>query len=280
VKPVRLRSAVMHYREYAPSPAVQSFVHCLWTLAGHATELQGQAQPVVPDGRSEIILHFGDPFDRLYADGSVERQASFLFAGQLMENLVLRPTGRIALVGIRLHPDGATALIAAPQRHFVGLTVGMDDVSAGLLRSLTEVRERATSLPAAVRLIQDRVSRHADRSRLDPRISHVAKIIQRSHGRVSVERLARDAGVTRRHLERQFLDRVGVSPKRLARIVRLQHALQMLERVDTEAKGAITAAACGYADQAHFIRECQDVCGHPPGAHLLQRGELTGFFMG
>ena len=42
----------------------------------------------------------------------------------------------------------------------------------------------------------------------------------------------------------------------------------------------MTAAACGYADQAHFIRECQDVCGHPPGAHLLQRGELTGFFMG
>jgi transcriptional regulator GlxA family with amidase domain len=129
------------------------------------------------------------------------------------------------------------------------------------------------------RRVQDCVSLHADRSRLDPRISHVARTIQRSHGRVSVERLAIDADVTRRHLERQFLDRVGVSPKRLARIVRLQHALRVLQRVDTKPRGAITAAASGYADQAHFIRECQDVCGHPPGARLLQRGELTGFFM-
>ena len=85
--------------------------------------------------------------------------------------------------------------------------------------------------------------------------------------------------MTRRHLERQFLDLVGVSPKRFARIVRLQHALQMLEQSDVGAKGAMTAAACGYADQAHFIRECQDVCGHSPGMHLLQRGQLTGFFM-
>ena len=269
----------MDYREYAPSPSLTSFVHCLWTLEGDTTELRGEAQPVVPDGRTEIILHFGDPFDRLHGDGIVERQPSLLFAGQLTNTLLLRPTGRIAVLGIRMHPHGASLLMDAPQRHFAGLTIGMEQVSSPLRRVLTEVQECSASLPDAVALVQDRVSGQADRTRLDPRIAHVVAAIQHRHGCVPIERLADDAGMTRRHLERQFLDLVGVSPKRFARIVRLQHALQMLEQSDVDAKGAMTAAACGYADQAHFIRECQDVCGHAPGAHLLQRGQLTGFFM-
>lgn len=269
----------MDYREYAPAPALRAFVHCLWTLEGHASELQGQVQPVVPDGRTGIILHFGDAFERLHAEGTVECQPPLLFAGQLTSTLRLRATGRIAILGTRLHPHGAAALTAAPQRHFTGLTIGVNDISTGLDRLLSEIRE-STDVPGeALELIQNRLAVTADRSRLDPRIVNAVDVIRRARGCASIERLAGDAGMTRRHLERQFLDLVGVSPKRFARIVRLQHALQMLEQSDVGAKGAMTAAACGYADQAHFIRECQDVCGHAPGTHLLQRGQLTGFFM-
>ena len=52
------------------------------------------------------------------------------------------------------------------------------------------------------------------------------------------------------------------------------------ERADLPPRGADTAATCGYADQAHFVRECQELCGQPPGAHLMQRAQLTGFFLG
>jgi AraC-like DNA-binding protein len=269
----------MHYREYLPSPHLAPIVHCLWTLEGHASELAEQSQPVVPDGRTELILHFGDPFDRLYADGSIERQAPVLFAGQLTSSLVLRPTGRIGVLGVRLHAHGAAALLRAPQHEFAGLTLGIADIDGGLSRSLSEVRDSARSLTDAVRAVQDTLSHHADPPRVDPRIAAVAQTIQQRRGLVSIEQLATEAGLTRRHLERRFMTLVGVPPKRLARIVRLQHALHVLEQTEAGPRGALTAAACGYADQAHFIRECQEVCGHPPGTHLLQRGELTGFFM-
>ena len=57
-------SAAMIYREYTATPALAPAVECVWTLDGHACEM-ADAQPVLPDGRPEIILHLGDPFHRV-----------------------------------------------------------------------------------------------------------------------------------------------------------------------------------------------------------------------
>jgi transcriptional regulator GlxA family with amidase domain len=102
--------------------------------------------------------------------------------------------------------------------------------------------------------------------------------IERTHGRLSIDALADAAGLTCRHLERRFLSAVGVTPKRLARIARFQHALRILGR-ESARPGTETAAACGYADQSHFIRDFRAIAGCSPGEHLLRRGELTGFFI-
>ena len=53
----------MNYREHPVPPALADAVDTIWTLEA-GPELAGEAgQPVVPDGRSEIVLHFGDPFE-------------------------------------------------------------------------------------------------------------------------------------------------------------------------------------------------------------------------
>jgi AraC-like DNA-binding protein len=104
--------------------------------------------------------------------------------------------------------------------------------------------------------------------------------IEARHGLVSIDAIAADTGLTRRHLERRFKDVVGMTPKRLARIARFQRSLRILDAADPSQRlgGAETAAACGYADQAHFIRDFRDLAGCPPGEHLVTKGVLTGFF--
>jgi hypothetical protein len=126
----------MEYREYPASAALASFVDCCWTLTGHAAELAGRPQPVLPDGRSELVLHFGDPFDRVTAAGVVSRQPLALFAGQLTEQLTLRPTGAVAVLGVRFHPFGASAFLRVPQHRLAGRTLALDDVSPPLARAL------------------------------------------------------------------------------------------------------------------------------------------------
>jgi AraC-like DNA-binding protein len=266
------------YTESAPPAALASIVRCVWTLDGHARDLTEAIQPVLPDGCPELVVHLGDAFERVHSDDVGERQPAVLVAGQLTSQLSLRATGRIAVVGVRFHPDGAAALLQVPQHELAGLTVGVDEVLAPLARSLSEVRGSTESPAVAVSAVLERLSVHAQAARVDPRVRRAIEIISRHRGRVSIDRLARHVGLTRRHLERRFRMLVGMSPKRLARIARFQHALRMLRALDAGRRGTRTAADCGYADQAHFVREFRELAGCPPEAHLLRDAELNGFF--
>jgi AraC-like DNA-binding protein len=267
----------VQYREYAPWPRLASTVHCVWTLEGHAREL-ADVQPILPDGRPEIILHLGDPFDRIEADGSHPRQPATLFAGQLLNPVTLRPTGVVAVVGVRLQPHGAAALLDRPQDDLVGATIGVDALSMALARDLEDVRTRGTSVGTAARAVQQCLLTRIDQSRVDPRVGMAVDHIRDARGMVTVDDLARRVELTGRQLERVFKRTVGVSPKRLARVTRFQRALRILEHLDSPQRGTQTAAMCGYADQAHFIRDFRELAGCPPGAHLMRHAELNGFF--
>ena len=267
----------MRYREYGPSPSLAPIVHCVWTLEGHAREF-ADVQPVLPDGRPEIILHLGDPFDRIEAGRPQQRQPAIIFAGQLLGPLTLRPTGSVAVVGIRLQPHGAAALFKQPQDDLVGSTIGVNDLSPRLSRVLNGVRDRTSSVHEAAQIVQQCLETCVDSSRVDRRVRAAVGYIGSTRGLVTVEDLARRVGLTARHLERRFKQTVGVSPKRLARITRFQRALRKLETLDSPQRGTDTAALCGYADQAHFIRDFRELAGCPPGAHLMRQAELNGFF--
>jgi AraC-like DNA-binding protein len=269
----------MDYREYEPWLALTPVVSRIWTLHGNAREMGGMAQPVLPDGQPELVLHFGDAFERLHPDGRAERQPMALFAGQLTGQLTLRPTGRIAVLGVRFHPFGAVALMTVPQHRLAGLTIDVADIAGDLSSELTAVRSETDDLTEAAALVQRLLLKRMRRSRIDDRVQAAVTAIMRTEGAVSMDAVARHAAMTRRHLERRFLDHVGMPPKRLARIARFQRALRVLEEGDSPRRGTEAAADCGYADQSHFIRDFRDLAGCSPAQHLLRNAELTGFFI-
>jgi AraC-like DNA-binding protein len=266
----------VQYRECAPLPALAPFVEKVWTLEGRATP-GDPPQPVMPDGRPEIVIHFGDRF-ALVAGAGVTLQPRIIYAGQLPSQLLLQPTGRIAIAGIRFHPHGAAALLRVPQHRLLGPPLPLEDLDPTLTRALAEIQDRCVDLERAARLAQAVILRWITADRIDARVAHAVDLISRARGRVAIERVAASAGATRRHLETRFLDQVGLTPKRLARLARFQYALQLLE-MDDACTGADAAAACGYADQAHFIRDFKSLAGCPPTEHLLRRAELTRLFV-
>jgi transcriptional regulator GlxA family with amidase domain len=105
----------------------------------------------------------------------------------------------------------------------------------------------------------------------DARISLVVDRLRDSKGSAAIRELAETSGVSDRHLERLCLDALGFPPKVLARIVRLQAAVRDI--VSRPAGNltqnlADTAAATGYADQAHLRRDFVALAQLAPSGYL------------
>ena len=266
----------MKFQACTPNPELRSTVDCIWTLEAGPDETAGAIEPVLPDGCPELVLQFGDRFERVYEDGRSERQSDLVFAGQLTSQVSLRPTGTVATLGVRFRPGSAAALLHMPQQPLLGTTHGVDALDGRLARDLAAIRDRARSMDDAVDQVQRYLCTRIASRWSDPRVLAAVEAIRRHGGQMPIDDLATRIGMTRRHLERRFDTFVGISPKRLARIVRFQRALRMLQR--PVGSGVTTAVECGYADQPHFIREFSELAGCSPGAHLLRHAELSGFF--
>jgi AraC-like DNA-binding protein len=275
----------MRYREF-PLPVAHGLsaaIETIWSLESDDPAASvPAAEPVIPDGRAEIIVHFGDPFERLVGAG-FERQASCFVVGQLTEPIVLRPGHRVSVLGIRLRPEGAAALWPDPQHELTGQVVDPAALSRPLGRWLVQLRDTHTSAEAAALHVAEGLGGLVALDRVDARVSTAVTHVLDTHGGVRIGDLATHVNCTRRHLERLFLDQVGLTPKRLSRIRRFQHALATLEQAQAagaRSAGLTAATSCGYADQSHFVHEFRELAGTTPSSDLLQRAALTGLFIG
>jgi AraC-like DNA-binding protein len=79
--------------------------------------------------------------------------------------------------------------------------------------------------------------------------------------------IAKGLGVSHGHLDRQFTEQVGLSPRTLARILRMR---RLLEEIDVHGSvgWADKAAELGWSDQAHLIRDFKRHTGVTPSQYL------------
>lgn len=104
------------------------------------------------------------------------------------------------------------------------------------------------------------------------RIDHFIAALEAAQGLARIDALAARLGVSRRQIERDFRDAVGLTPKTFAAILRFRHAGERLRAGDPLASAALAA---GYADQAHLSRDCRRWAGLTPSAYV--RGDVAFF---
>jgi transcriptional regulator GlxA family with amidase domain len=119
----------------------------------------------------------------------------------------------------------------------------------------------------------------ARRPLVDTRVIAAARSMMRAHGAITVDAAAATAATSGRHLERLFLQQVGTTPKRFARVMRLQAAAADIVAAPAPAFAGISADR-GFYDQAHMIREFTSLAGQSPAAFQRSLGALTRMMLG
>lgn len=269
----------MDYKTYSPDRQISAFVKLFWSLDAPGTALP-ERQRIVPDGCMEMIFHYGDLFRQYTEEGSsLIQPRSFVF-GQITRQLEIAPTGVTGIIAARFSPDGFAPFsamdIASLENRAVPLTELFGKMGGQLERDVIA----ATTNEQRIKLIEQFLVRELETPRVVDNISRSSvDLLLKLKGQVSVDELANQVGVNRRQLERKFSTVIGLSPKQLSKMIRLQAALKMMEHQSFTNLTAL-AYECGYFDQAHFIKDFKEFTGMSPRQFYANNLKMSALFIG
>ncbi len=219
------------YRERA-SRIPGAFV---WTAVAEST-----ATRVLPDGCIDLLWDGRDVYVA-GPDTRAHRHES--------------PVGSV-MHGLRFAPGAAPSVLGVPAAALTDQQVPLD-----ALWSPADARDLADRLAAAddpAHALEGEVLHRTGLDAAPP--AHATHIVTTLRQGATVDDVADGMGVSRRQLHRRCLASFGYGPKLLARILRLQGALELARGGAPLADVAVRA---GYADQAHLARDVRDLAGAP-----------------
>lgn len=209
----------------------------------------------------------GDPFSLRLLDAGTHAYVRFSIEPQRLNRLVSADGDGANRVELRrtYHVGGPRVL------HLIGALTA--EASDGTPSGLAFVETVTSAL--SQQLVQQAgvVAPPAERARggLAPGVKRrVLELMHaRPESRLTIEELAREAGLSPAHFMRAFRESVGSAPHQYLVSLRLERARRMLDTPD--AALSEVALTTGFADQAHFTRVFKRRFGVTPGAVVRAR---------
>ena len=214
-----------------------------------------------------LIISFADPFEIALgrAPKPDETYGSFT-SGLFPGHVVINSTGRSQCVQIDFTPLGAYRFFGFPMRDIASRMVTLADLGDPDIDRLREQLGEARDWDHRLRLAEDFArTRLAVAPPASSAIARAHEAILRGQGLARIGDIARALDWSRKHLNQRFREEVGIGPKAFSRMVRFNRALA-LARAGTGEGWAGIAFDCGYADQAHLVREFREFAGATPTA--------------
>jgi AraC-like DNA-binding protein len=255
------------YQTFKPHPYLEPLIKCYWTLEVPAQE-DYQKQLILPDGCLEMIFILGDNVKRYTSEDQFIMQPREMILGQITEPFFIEPTGYVNTFAVRFYPYGFANFVSIPIRRLanketpLGALIGEEAAEelARKIREATTAEKRIEIVEAfLLKKLQDKVV-------VDHIVKDTIELLFQTKGSASIDSIVNGA-LSRRQIERKFFEKVGISPKKLGKVIRLQAVLRMLLNQQAENLTQV-AYDNAYYDQAHFNRDFKEFTGTTPREFL------------
>jgi AraC-like DNA-binding protein len=263
-------------REYKPSEYLVPFIESFWEGSINK-EPQGQLeQKVLPSGYVELIIHLSELHCDLFIGDKWSQSPVYTLFGVYTEPYEVKFKGQVNVFAIRFKPEGFYSIFGLPAALFKSTYDDMEMVLDKKFYSFCHRIREAETVSAQIQIAESFLLNRVQRNNCPiTYLNMAAEKIRKNNGFLLVEELAKDSFISVRQLEREFANKIGISPKQYMKLARFNEVHRLLN-ANAELPFTKLAYHCGYADQAHFIRDFKSFAGENPkvyqkGRHLFFR---------
>lgn len=258
----------MNYETFEPHPDLAAVVKCHWILEVPA-EVEAPKQRVIPDGCIEMCFILGDDVKRFTSEKEFIIQPRAMVFGQITKPYFIQPTGHVNTFAVRFYPFGFANFITRPIHQLADKETPLtslfgEKLASELEQKIIEAPSTSSRIAAVESFLLGKLTEHTI---IDNIVKSTISALSRTKGTEAISSILKDDLSKRRSLERKFSKQVGISPKQLGRIIRLQAALKLMLNNKGEKLTQI-AYESEYYDQAHFIKDFKEFTGTNPKEYL------------
>lgn len=251
------------FLEFLPPPILSAYVDSLLIQEDLSRNNYANRSPVkvLPTAMTVIGIQYGTTMSLVEA-GTTKQLSTSGITGMQTTFREYVSTGAIGTIIVRFKPGGLLPFVDYPVHEFLDSNTDLKLIFPP--QAVEEMEQRiqeARSAAERIAAVNNFLLAMFKDKREDKLLLNLAVQISKQNGSVSVDQLAAQFFVNKRTLERQFNQRIGISPKKFAGILRFQHAI----RLRKAGYGYLDIVeACGFSDHAHFIREFKSLAGCTP----------------
>jgi AraC-like DNA-binding protein len=202
----------------------------------------------MPNGRAPLLVNLAEDEFRTYDAARTERMYRYsgtVLAGPHAKSAVIDTREQRWLSAVEFRSGGAKHFFPTPMFEVCNRIVRLEDVWSRDGRSLRERLLHAPTPASKFNAFEEVLHEHLV-PEFDPAIQYAIAALQMG---VPVSQVASRLGLLPRTLARRFSTQVGITPKRFARVHRLQRVLRAV-RGSTRADWSALAAEHGYTDSS------------------------------
>lgn len=234
-----------------PTPGLAEIVEHYWRVAWSIPAGEQHPQHTLPHPCAHLVAE----------------ERSTLVYGLVTGRFTRMLAGAGHAMAIKFRPAGFRPFLGRPMSELTNREVPVSDVFGAEGDAFARRAFEADGMDAAVAIAEGFLLERLPPP--DPELAELNRLvaeIQSDRTITRVETVARRAGVGTRTLQRQFADRIGISPKWVIKRYRLQDAADRL-CTDQHVDLASLALELGYFDQAHLARDFRSIVGWAPATY-------------
>lgn len=259
------------YRVLEPEPPWNRLVESLWYARGTVPYTR---ERIAPTGSTVAVFVLGDAIVQTPERGDPLKTDQGFLVGPHDQPVWNEPTGETFAVGIVATSVGCRALFdvaPASLRGSVGELGATWSDGLKIRDQLASAADPAAMLQALADWLETRAIPD------DPnfgRCERAVALLVEDPIRPITE-IAEEIEVSHAHLDRIFSAAIGLTPRTLARLLRLRRLLSKLD-VREQPDWAALAQTYGWYDQAHFIRDFKRHTGVTPTQYVTAQRAAYG----
>lgn len=210
----------MNYQTFQPHPDLSALVKCYWTLEVPA-EMGAPKQRIVPDGCIEMAFILGDDIKRYTSDTDYVLQPRAMVLGQITKPLFIQPTGYVNSFAVRFYPYGFANFIQMPIQNLADKDTAISELfDQQEAETLTRKIVEAANTEERIEIVEEfLLGKLKEAATIDHIVKSTIDTLLLTRGSTPINALQQ---TKRRNLERKFSKQVGISPKKLGKVIRLQ----------------------------------------------------------